>query len=70
MAEFTQDAIKALTFNYTATDSRGLTTADRPAFPPALRTADNPSPSGFGGITPDGITRLIEANTADLRGAS
>jgi general secretion pathway protein D len=65
IAEFNQDAIKALTFNYvigtnlippSATGRFGITTA--------LRTADSANTAALGGLTPDGIDQLIQGNTS------
>ena len=68
IAEFNQDAIKALSFNYTA----GI---QNPSIPgqtgasTALRTAATPEQdSATGGLTPDGIDQLIDANTASAGG--
>jgi len=69
IAEFNQDAIKGLTFNYLA-----ATPASPHALFPnvgtALRTSANISSTSStavgqtGGLTPDGITQLVEANTS------
>jgi len=68
IAEFTQDAIKALTFNYTI--GAGLGPFDKFGFTTALRTADAPTAIGLGGITPDGITELVDQNNSSSGGVS
>jgi general secretion pathway protein D len=60
VAEFNQDAIKALTFNYIA--GTGTGSFSKFGFATALRTADNPTASALGGLTPDGISQLVSAN--------
>jgi len=64
LAEFNQDAIKALSFNYLAGNGIGTSIST------ALRTADNPSIrapgssplSALGGLSPDDIDQLVEQN--------
>jgi general secretion pathway protein D len=69
VAEFNQDAIKALSFNYvigavsvpfTGTSNFGGATY--------LRTADTISRTGFGGLTPDNIDNLVETNPSSSGG--
>jgi general secretion pathway protein D len=69
IAEFTQDAIKAFTFNYLAGTPPNLVgSSSRFGVSTALRTADSPSASGLGGLTPDGISQLIQSNAASSGG--
>jgi general secretion pathway protein D len=73
IAEFTQEALKSLSFNYTfgggAFTSGGTTNVTTPvAVNTALRTAANTTPTGLGGITPDGISQLIAENPASTGG--
>lgn len=67
LAEFNQDAVKGLSFNYVfgteptvAFNSSGAQTA--------LRTADNVTATGLGGLTPDGIDELINENNSTSGG--
>lgn len=70
LAEFNQDAIKALTFNYeVGTGAFGPTTAGMSAST-FLRTADDISSTGNGGLTPNSITDLILANPSTSGGVS
>jgi general secretion pathway protein D len=68
LAEFNQDAIKELNFNYalgnTGTVSGDFARANLIGVNTALRTADAPDQSLVGGLTPDGITQLIDQNVA------
>jgi general secretion pathway protein D len=66
VAEFNQDAIKALTFNYTA--GTGTTTANNFGVSSFLRTADDISRTGLGGITPDSIDNLVQTNPSSASG--
>ncbi len=50
IAEFTQDAIKSLSFNYLA--GTGISPSDNFGVQTALRTADTPAASTIGGLTP------------------
>ncbi len=77
IAEFNQDAIKGLTFNYTVGGGLSTTGNVNPLLPPsgagfngssALRTADSPSTSTLGGLTPDGISTLIQNNPGNSSG--
>jgi general secretion pathway protein D len=63
LAEFNQDAIKELTFNYNI-NSFPLPSTTRMGLSSALRTADAPTATGLGGLNPDGIQGLINANSA------
>jgi len=60
-AEFNQDAIKALTFNYTV--GTGTGPYNNFGIATNLRTANYP-PAADGGLTPDGIAELIQQNTS------
>jgi len=68
IAEFNQDAIKALSFNYFA--GTGAFTSANFAAQTALRNANNTTASqtnvlsGVGGLTPDSISTLIQANSS------
>lgn len=75
IAEFNQDAIKALTFNYlfgnissAVVDPTSGTTLFQPGVfssfgvKTQLRTADYTQPGGLGALSPDGITQLIQDN--------
>ena len=66
IAEFTQDAIKSLSFNYTV--GTGTGPFQKLGVSTALRTADNPNTSAIGGLTPDGITQLVQQNAASSGG--
>jgi len=66
LAEFSQDAIKSLSFNYTI--GTGTGPFNRFGVTTALRTADTPASSLLGGLNPDGITQLVEANSASSGG--
>lgn len=66
IAEFTQDAIKALSFNYIV--GGGLSTTTSFGGSTALRTAQSPSQSSLGGLTADGISTLIQNNTSSSGG--
>jgi general secretion pathway protein D len=78
LAEFNQDAIKELNFNYTIGSTTspesisaagGIPAALAPiGLSTVLRTADTPAESAVGGITPDGITELVAENTASSGG--
>jgi general secretion pathway protein D len=64
LAEFNQDAIKELAFNYAFTTTRGVAET-------ALRNADYPSTNPtLSGLTPDGITQLVESNTSSAGGVA
>ncbi len=79
IAEFTQDALKALTFNYFANGGVPFpflpSTSEHLGGQTALRTADNASaPTSasalpLGGLNPDGIDTLIDENTSSVAGA-
>jgi general secretion pathway protein D len=64
LAEFDQDAIKSLTFNYFAGNGIGTSVQT------ALRTADYPSTTALGGLTPDGIDELVQENPSSTGGIS
>ena len=65
LAEFNQDAIKELSFNY----AFGTLPTLKAAGQTVLRTADNPTQNAnLGGLTPDGISGLIEQNTSSAGG--
>jgi general secretion pathway protein D len=74
IAEFTQDAVKGLTFNYTLgtnfltsasySGSTGLRTAESP-----VKVGSNPAQL-LGGLTPDGITTLIQGNASNSSGGN
>jgi general secretion pathway protein D len=67
IAEFNQDAIKALSFNYIGGVNPSITTgvpSDKSGGLTALRTADYPDNSTLGGLTPDGINSLIQQNSS------
>jgi len=66
IAEFTQDAIKGLSFNYLFFNGGGLVgpTGVPVGAVSALRTPDYASPTGNGGLSPNSIDSLIEANGA------
>jgi general secretion pathway protein D len=66
IAEFNQEAIKALTFNYTLGGGSGPFTNF--GVTTALRTPDSPTTSTLGGLTEDGIDQLIQENTAAAGG--
>jgi general secretion pathway protein D len=75
IAEFNQEAIKALSFNYLAGISGSpVPTSVRFGVATALRTSDSPlnsdSPptSALGGLNPDGISTLIANNSGNLSG--
>jgi general secretion pathway protein D len=78
LAEFNQDAIKALSFNYIVgsnqlgptpnTNTGGVNNLNVSGAQTALRTSDNVSATGLGGLTPDGISELIQQNTASSGG--
>ncbi len=82
VAEFNQDAIKALTFNYTV-GTLGATTSPPGGTAPTplggtvpgdfgastfLRTADPITRTGPGGITPDSIDSLVQLNQSTSGG--
>jgi general secretion pathway protein D len=68
LAEFNQDAIKSLSFNYkVGADTLGPNLNVSGA-QTALRTSDNVSADGIGGLTPDGISELIQENSASAGG--
>jgi general secretion pathway protein D len=70
IAEFNQDAIKALTFNYViGTNIVPPLNTSRFGFTTALRTPDSSTATALGGLTPDGIDALIQGNTASSGGA-
>jgi general secretion pathway protein D len=58
VAEFNQDAIKALSFNYTV----GTSLLSHLGVSTFLRTPDYISRTGFGGLTPDNIDTLVSDN--------
>jgi len=62
IAEFNQDAIKGLTFNYQV--GTGVGVFNRFGVSTALRTSQFTSESIRGGLTPDGLSELIQANPA------
>ena len=73
LAEFNQDAIKALSFNYLIGSTGTATGSFAHDLNPigaasALRTPDNPSVTALGGLNPDGISSLIEQNAASTGG--
>jgi general secretion pathway protein D len=73
IAEFTQEALKSLSFNYVfgggALTAGGTVTISTPvAVNTSLRTAADTTPTGLGGITPDGISELIAENPASTGG--
>jgi general secretion pathway protein D len=73
LAEFNQDAIKELAFNYVlgSQNPQAPAAALTPAsFSSALRTADTPAESTLGGITPDGISQLVQENTSSSGGVT
>jgi general secretion pathway protein D len=73
LAEFNQDAIKSLTFNYVAGPKGGtplLPNAGGFAALTQLRNASNPASTSLGGITPDGITQLVAQNVASSGGVT
>jgi general secretion pathway protein D len=83
LAEFNQDAIKELNFNYligsihnpAGTQNKiGFETQLRSADPSSGTTASTIFPAGFsqppGGLTPDGISDLIQENPASPSGVS
>ena len=73
VAEFNQDAIKGLTFNYSSSTGipiPGVGPSGPVAFSSALRTSDFPQTSDLGGLTPDGIDNLIDENTASTGGTT
>jgi general secretion pathway protein D len=69
LAEFNQDAIKGISFNYTF--GTGLGPLNDIGASTQLRTSDYTT-SGIttAGLTPDGITGLISANTANNTGTA
>jgi len=64
IAEFTQDAIKGLSFNYLVGQGAIGPTGSPVGAQSSLRTPDYASPSGNGGLTPNSIDSLIEQNGA------
>jgi general secretion pathway protein D len=62
IAEFTQDAIKALSFNYTVGTPQAPFINAGTGAQTALRTPDYTSSSPIGGITPNSINTLIAQN--------
>ena len=72
LAEFNQDAIKALSFNYTigAIPTIPFSGVNNFAGSTFLRTADTISRTGTGGLTPDNIDSLVEANPSSSGGLS
>ena len=64
IAEFTQDAIKALSFNYSVNQGSTGPLGSPINAGTSLRTPDYTSSSGIGGLTPDSINSLIQANGA------
>ena len=68
IAEFNQDAIKALSFNLVVGSGLTLPSLDTSGGGTALRTADTPTTTGLGGLTPDGINTLIQSNNASSGG--
>jgi len=72
LAEFNQDAIKELTFNYTlGTIPVTFPGGSHVALSTALRNADTPTESpNLGGLTPDGISGLVQQNVATTGGVA
>jgi general secretion pathway protein D len=69
LAEFNQDAIKELAFNYELGNTSNITLAHHVQAFTALRTADNPSTTNsLGGLTQDGISQLISQNVSSSGG--
>jgi general secretion pathway protein D len=66
LAEFNQDAIKGLTFNYTV--GTPISTTANIGAATNLRNSTYTAP--MGGLTPDGISELIQSNTAGTSGVS
>jgi len=73
IAEFNQNAIKALTFNYYA----GIDAINNALGPytsiggqTALRTADYTSPAGLGGLSSNSIDTLVQQNQSNNSGSS
>jgi general secretion pathway protein D len=66
LAEFNQDAVKGLTFNFTAGTGVGLENSF--GAQSALRNSLSPGASTLGGLTPDGISTLIQQNTSSSGG--
>lgn len=65
IAEFTEAALKSLSFNYLVGNNPALSPSNNFVAKTALRTADyTTSTVGNGGLTPNGIDTLIQANTA------
>jgi general secretion pathway protein D len=64
IAEFTQDAIKALSFNYLIANGTASPTGSPLSIQTALRTPSYVSPSNTGGLTPNSIDSLIQANAS------
>lgn len=64
IAEFNQDAIKALSFNYFVGNGIGTTLHT------GLRTSDYPTTTSLGGLTPNGISQLISQNAASSGGVT
>jgi general secretion pathway protein D len=64
IAEFNQDAIKGLSFNYLIGQSSPISpTTITMGASSALRTSDYTSPTGNGGLSPDSINSLILDNS-------
>jgi general secretion pathway protein D len=68
LAEFNQDAIKSLSFNYRVGTGTLGGFLDTSGGQTALRTSDDISAAGTGGLTPDGISQLIQNNNASSGG--
>jgi general secretion pathway protein D len=72
LAEFNQDAIKALSFNYIIGTGASNPVNPFVSFGGAtyLRTPDTVSRTGFGGLTPDNIDSLVQANPSSAGGVA
>ncbi len=68
LAEFNQDAIKALSFNYFIGTGIFGPVNNNLAAETFLRTPDNESATGNGGLSPDEITQLVNANPSSAGG--
>ncbi|MCE0482673.1 MAG: tetratricopeptide repeat protein [Methylacidiphilales bacterium] len=64
VAEFNQSALKGLTFNYLAGNNTSLSPDNNFVAQTALRTSAYTTPTGTGGLTPNGIDTLIQENSA------
>jgi len=70
IAEFNQDAIKGLTFNYNFNPTTPHASAVLTSASTALRNSNNASPGGLGGLLPDSITELVQENTSSSGGTT